>query len=176
LLAAYRGHTPENIRDISLLHNEQGHWSQPHIAHADNWHFQGRPVNGPNLDVNGTTTALIWFSAPQDQPEVKVAFSDDVNSKFGAPIRIDEGNVIGRAQVVLLSGRAALAFWVENKSGTTRLLGRRVHDVGTLEPTFEVARGIGLGYPHAVRSGKGAALTWADEGTKRIHFATVGGV
>jgi hypothetical protein len=43
LLAAYRGHTPENIRDISLLRNEQGHWSQPHIAHVDNWHFAGVP-------------------------------------------------------------------------------------------------------------------------------------
>jgi hypothetical protein len=173
LLAAYRGHTPENIRDISLLHNVQGRWSQPRIVHADNWHFQGCPVNGPNLDVNGTTTALIWFSAPQDQPEVKVAFSDNGNSNFGAPIRIDEGNVIGRAQVVLLPERTALAFWVENKSGTTRLLGRRVHDSGTLEPSFEVARGVGLGYPHTVRLAKGAAVTWADEGSKKIQFATV---
>lgn len=173
LLAAYRGHTPENIRDISLLQNVNGRWSQPRIVHADNWHFQGCPVNGPNLDANGTTTALIWFSAPQDQPEVKVAFSDNGNSNFGAPIRIDEGNVIGRAQLVLLPDRTALTFWVENKSGTTRLLGRRVHDGGGLEPTFEVARGAGLGYPHAVRSGKGAAVTWADEGSKKVHFAAV---
>jgi hypothetical protein len=173
LLAAYRGHTPENIRDISLLQNVQGRWSQPRIVHADNWHFQGCPVNGPNLDVNGTTTALIWFSAPQDQPEVKVAFSGDGGSQFTAPRRVDEGDVIGRTQVVLLPGRSAVAFWVENKSGTTRLRGRRVHDAGTLEPPFEVARGVGLGYPHAARLAKGAAVTWADEGSRRIHFATV---
>jgi hypothetical protein len=173
LLAAYRGHTPENIRDISLLQNLQGSWSQPRIVHADNWHFAGCPVNGPHLDVDGATTALIWFSAPRDEPAVKVAFSDNGNSKFGVPVRIDEGNVIGRAQVVLLPGRTALAFWVEKKSGTTRLLGRRVHEGGTLEPAFEVARGAGLGYPHTVRSAKGAAVTWADEGTKKIHFATI---
>jgi hypothetical protein len=173
LLAAYRGHTSENIRDISLLKHVDGRWSQPSIVHADNWHFQGCPVNGPHLDVDGAAAALIWFSAPRDEPAVKVAFSDSGNSKFGAPVRIDEGNVIGRAQVVLLPGRTALAFWVENKSGTTRLLGRRVHDGGTLEPSFEVVRGTGLGYPHAVRSAKGAAVTWADEGSKTIHFATV---
>lgn len=173
LLAAYRGHTSENIRDISLLQNVQGRWSQPRIVHADNWHFAGCPVNGPHLDVHGTTVALTWFSAPQDQPEVKVAFSDDGGSKFTAPMRIDEGNVIGRAQVVLLPGRSALAFWVENKSGTTRLLGRRVHDGGTLEPSFEVVRGTGLGYPHAVRSAKGAVVTWAAEYSKTVHFAIV---
>jgi len=64
LVAAYRGHTQKNIRDISLLQNVQGHRSQPRIAHADNWHIAGCPVNGPNLDVEGTMTALIWFSAP----------------------------------------------------------------------------------------------------------------
>jgi hypothetical protein len=173
LLAAYRGHTPENIRDISLLQNVDGRWTQPQIAYGDNWHFQGCPVNGPNLDVNGTTTALIWFSAPQDEPAVKVAFRDNGNSKFGAPIRIDEGNVIGRAQVVLLPGRSALTLWLENKPDTSRLLARRVRDSRTLEPVFEVARGAGLGYPHAVRSAKGAVATWAEEGSKTVHFAIV---
>jgi hypothetical protein len=104
---------------------------------------------------------------------VQLAFSDDGGSNFGLPVRIDEGNVIGRAQVVLLPGRTALAFWVENKLGITRLLGRRVHDGGNLEPAFEVARSAGLGYPHAVRSAKGAAVTWADEGPKKVHFAVL---
>jgi hypothetical protein len=175
LVAAYRGHTTENIRDISLLRNVQGRWSLPRIAHADNWHIAGCPVNGPQLDVDGAATALIWFSAPEDQPAVKLAFSNDAGSSFGPPVRIDEGNVIGRTQVVLLPRRSALAFWLENKSGTTRLLGRRVHEDRTLETPFEVARGVGLGYPHAVRSAKGVVVTWADEkpSSQMIHFALV---
>src|SRR4029077_15829095 len=49
LLAAYRGHTPANIRDISLIHNMAGTWTQPRIVYPDLWHIEGCPVNGPHL-------------------------------------------------------------------------------------------------------------------------------
>lgn len=173
LLAAYRGHTSQDIRDIWLLPNVEGRWSKPRVANADNWHLAGCPVNGPNLDVDGPHVALVWFSAPQNQPEVLLAFSDDGGSKFRTPIRIDDGNPVGRAQVALLQGRSALAFWLENKSGTTRLLGRRVQDDKNLEPPFEITRGSGLGYPHVVRTGKRVFITWADEKASEIHFAVL---
>jgi hypothetical protein len=82
LLAAYRDRTAENIRDISLVRNVSGRWSRPHIVEADNRHFAGCPVNGPHLDVEGERSALIWFSAPQDQPALKLAFSDGAGSEF----------------------------------------------------------------------------------------------
>jgi len=174
LLAAYRGHTAENIRDISVLQNTQGQWSQARVVHADNWHFAGCPVNGPHLDTDGSTTALLWFSAPQDQPQVQLTFSDDGGKHFTLPMRIDEGRAVGRAQVVLLPHHSTLAFWLENRSGTTRLLGRRVRDNKTLEAAFEVARGAGLGYPHAVRAGKNVFVTWAEEKPiSQIHAAVL---
>jgi hypothetical protein len=71
LVAAYRGHTAENVRDIALLQNVQDRWSEPYIPHADHWHFAGCPVNGPYLDVNGSTVAIVWFSAP-DEPKVQL--------------------------------------------------------------------------------------------------------
>jgi hypothetical protein len=95
LLAAYRGHNSENIRDISLIRNVEGRWTQPVIPRPDNWHFEGCPVNGPHLDVEGQHSALIWFSAPQDQPAVKIAFSNDADLNFGPPVRIDQGNATG---------------------------------------------------------------------------------
>jgi hypothetical protein len=174
LVAAYRGHTPENVRDISLLQNVQGRWSEPHVPHADHWHFAGCPVNGPHLDVNGATVALIWFSA-SDEPKVQLAFSHDEGGHFATPIRIDEGNVVGRAQVVLETAQSALGFWLEHSSGTTRLVGRRVRDDKTLGVPFEVARGSGLGYPHAIRSGTNALVTWTEESpTSQIHVAVAG--
>jgi hypothetical protein len=172
LLAAYRGHTPGNIRDISLLQNVQGQWSQPYIPHADNWHIAGCPVNGPQLDADGSTIALIWFSAPQDQPKVQLAFSNDGGLRFTTPIRMDEGNVIGRAQVVLLPEHSALAFWLENKTGTTRLLQRRVRMGGTMDTASEIAHGRGLGYPHCARVDKNVFVTWAEESpSSQIHVA-----
>jgi hypothetical protein len=95
LIAAYRGHTPGNIRDISLLRNNRGRWSQPHVAHADNWHFAGCPVNGPHLDADQKRTVIAWFTAAQDQPMVKLAFSNGGGTSFAHPIRAYEGNATG---------------------------------------------------------------------------------
>lgn len=172
LLAAYRGHTPENIRDISLLRKVQGRWSQPRIVHADHWHFAGCPVNGPHLDADQKRTVMTWFTAAQDQPVVNLAFSDDGGATFSAPSRIDEGNPAGRAQVVLLPGRSAVAFWLEHSSGTTQLLARTVYEDGAMEKPIEVSRGSDLGYPHTARAAGGVLITWAEgDPVRRAHVA-----
>ena len=170
LVAAYRGHTSENIRDISLLRNVDGRWSQPHVAHADNWHFAGCPVNGPHLDADRNRTVIVWFTGAQDRPAVNLAFSMDGGANFSGPIRVDEGNAIGRAQVVLSPGHSAVAFWLERASGTTRLLMRSVHEDGVMEQPLEVTRGSELGYPHVVGMVDGILVTWAEGGpVPRVH-------
>lgn len=174
LVAAYRGHTPENIRDISLLRNVSGNWSAPQVPYADHWHFAGCPVNGPQLDVDGSTIALIWFTAPQEKGQVKLAFSQDGGVNFGPPLVVAENNVTGRSQIVLLPNRSALAFWLDSASGTTRLTSRRVRDYEKLDTPFEVTHGPGLGYPHAVRAGNDVFVTWAEESpVSGIHIAIV---
>jgi hypothetical protein len=174
LLAAYRGHTPENIRDISLIQNVAGVWSQPRIVHPDHWHIEACPVNGPHLDTDGKRTALIWFSAPQDQPAVELAFSEDGGATFAAPLRIDTGTALGRAQVVLLKPRSAVVFWLENESGTARLLARHVRNSTLLEDPFELSRGGNIGYPHAARSSGGILLTWAVKDKNAVSRVRVG--
>ena len=172
LVAAYRGHTPENVRDISLLRNVDGRWSQPHVAHADNWHFAGCPVNGPHLDADRKRTVMVWFTGAQDQPAVNLAFSIDGGANFSGPIRVDEGNAIGRAQAALLPGRSAVVFWLERVPGTTRLLARTVHDDGMMETPIEVSRGSDLGYPHAARGPDSILITWAGgDPLRRVHVA-----
>jgi BNR repeat-like domain len=166
LLTAYRSHTPENIRDISVAENKSGHWSAPHVPHADGWHFPGCPVNGPDLDAKESTVALAWFSAPQDHPEVKVAFSGDGGAHFREPVRIDEGNAVGRAQIVLLQNHSALAFWLEHKPDGTHLLVRHVRPDGNMETPTDLAQGAGLGYPHAVRVADKVYVTWAEDSPK----------
>ncbi len=170
LIAAYRGHTPGNIRDISLLRNNQGRWSQPHVAHADNWHFAGCPVNGPHLDADQKRTVISWFTAAQDQPMVKLAFSSDGGTSFANPIRVDEGNAIGRVQVVLLPGHSAVAFWLEHLLGTTRLLARAVHEDGVIETPVEVSRGSHMAYPHAASATDGILIAWSKGSpVRRVH-------
>jgi hypothetical protein len=159
LLAAYRGHTPENIRDISLVRAAPSGWSQPRIAHADRWHIEACPVNGPHVDTHGERTALIWFTAPQDQPAVKLAFSKDGGADFASPLRIDTGNAIGRAQIVLLPENSGAAFWLEREAGAAKLMALNVGDGNTVGAPFELSRGANLGFPHAARA-QTAALSW----------------
>jgi hypothetical protein len=162
LFAAYRGHTAENIRDISTTHTVAGSWSQPRVIHADHWHIEACPVNGPHLAADGDRLTLIWFSAASDKPEVKLAHSANGGADFSAPVRVDEGNSIGRAQVVLLPDGSAIGIWLENSLGTARLLARRVRKDGALEGILELAKGADLGYPHAARAAGGVLVTWAE--------------
>jgi len=173
LLAAYRGHTPENIRDISLIQN-RGAWFQPRIAHPDRWHIEACPVNGPHLDTDGARTALIWFSAPQDQPAVKLAFSEDGGATFTPPLRIDTENALGRAQVMVLPDQSALAFWLENKAGTAALLARHIRNNALRDEPFELARGGNIGYPHVARARDGISLTWPEKDTESVSRVRVG--
>ena len=92
-IGAYRGHTPEDIRDISLVQHIAGHWSEPHIPNADNWHFHGCPVNGPKLDAEGSTVALTWFTAASQGPKVQFPSTQPANGpstrrQFNRPFRV----------------------------------------------------------------------------------------
>jgi hypothetical protein len=170
LLAAYRGHTPENIRDISLVRTTANAWLQPRIPHPDHWHIEACPVNGPHLDAHGDRVAMVWFSAPGDQAAVKLAFSQNAGADFAPFVRIDNGKAVGRAQVVLLPKSDAIAFWLESESGAARLVARTVKHDNTMNAPLELYRGTNLGYPHAARAHEGVLVTWAEKtDVSRVH-------
>jgi hypothetical protein len=72
-------------------------------VHHDGWHLNGCPVNGPALSASerGATSAPAWFTAPQDEGHVFVAFSQNAGKTFGAPVRVDESGSLGRVDVEL---------------------------------------------------------------------------
>lgn len=170
LLAAYRGHNSKNIRDISLVRTIDSGWSKPCIPHPDDWHIEACPVNGPHLDARENHTALIWFTAPQDQPAVKLAFSHDGGAQFGPAVRVDTGKAVGRAQVAVLGDGSAVGFWLESEGGAARLVARRVRDGGSMGAPLELARGANLGYPHAARTAGGIMVAWSERNpTSQVH-------
>ena len=162
LLVVYRGHKSKNIRDISLVRSVDGGWSEPHIPHPDDWHIEACPVNGPHLDARESHTALIWFTAPQDQPAVKLGFSHDGGAQFALAVRLDTGKAVGRAQVAVLRDGSAAGFWLESEGGVARLVARRVRYDGSMGAPLELARGANLGYPHAARTAGGILVVWSE--------------
>ena len=172
LVAAYRGHTPANIRDIRKVRFAAGEWSQPRVVHADNGKIAGCPVNGPSLDAEGKRLGLIWFTAAEERPVVRLAFSENGGADFRQPVPIDRGQAIGRAQVVLARDGSALAPWIENASGQAQLLARSVRSDGTMSAPVQVARADGLSYPHSTRAMDGVMIAWVQEQPQpRVHVS-----
>ncbi|MEP5614383.1 MAG: exo-alpha-sialidase, partial [Cyclobacteriaceae bacterium] len=71
----FRDRSEMEIRDLSIVRNVNKQWTEPTPVYQDNWNIAGCPVNGPRADAVGNSLAVAWYSAANNQPEVKVAFS-----------------------------------------------------------------------------------------------------
>lgn len=131
-LVAYRDRSPDEIRDIYLLRYEDGAWSQPYPLSNDGWKIPGCPVNGPALASDGQRVVAAWFTLGSDQQaSVRVAFSEDAGRTFSTPVRVDDGEPLGRTDVVLLPGGDALVAWLESPADSVASIRvRRVHPDG----------------------------------------------
>lgn len=113
-MVAYRDRSLDEIRDISVVSMlDSDKWSSPSVIGSDEWQIAGCPVNGPAMDRYANHTALVWFSAPENDPQVKIAFSDDDQGSFGPAFRLDSGNATGRVAVVMLNENEAAVLWME---------------------------------------------------------------
>jgi hypothetical protein len=165
-LIAYRGRSAGEIRDILVTRMAGGRWSRPVPIHADGWKIAGCPVNGPALAAEVQRVAAVWFTEAGEKARVQLAFSNDAGAHFGAPVRVDEGQPLGRAQVKLLRGGDALVAWFEGKGSDVKLEVRRVGAAGTLGAPLTVAHTTQrAGRPRLeVLEGR-AVLAWTEPGT-----------
>src|SRR5579864_1585833 len=70
LLVAYRAHTPDDIRDISVIRFENNRWSLSKNVHADNWHINACPTNAAAVAAKGDKVGLSWYTSAQDRKSV----------------------------------------------------------------------------------------------------------
>ncbi len=116
VLVAYRGHTPEEIRDNHVARFDGITWLSPEVLHDDGWHIAACPVNGPAADAAGQAAAVAWFTAAEGQARVQAKFSSDGGRSFGAAQVIDLGHPIGRLDLVSLADGSAVVSWLEGSS------------------------------------------------------------
>lgn len=112
-VVVYRDRTDTEIRDISIVRFVNGKWTAPKNVYQDNWEIPGCPVNGPAIDSFNDLVAVAWFTAENDNPRVQVSFSEDQGEVFDLPIRIDNGNAIGRVDLVMIDQNNAVISWME---------------------------------------------------------------
>jgi hypothetical protein len=163
LAVFYRDRSESEIRDIATVALAGGAWSEPRRVHADDWHIEACPVNGPKADARGNDVVLAWFTAPADEPRVNVAFSTDGGRTFGEPVRVDDGLPAGRVDVVLLDDGSAVVSWLERVEGAAEIRLRRVAPAGA-RSAFTTLTRTGAerasGFPRMTRSGSTLVLAW----------------
>jgi hypothetical protein len=166
LVAAYRDRSEGEIRDIAVRRLVDGEWSEPRHVGNDNWYFTACPVNGPSLATSGNTVAIAWFSAPDGDNRAAVAFSTDGGTSFGDPVRVDDGDPLGRVDIEMLSDGSALVVWLEKVGRDAEIRGRRVTLSGEMGPSWTVAatsQARRSGFPRVARAGEELVFAWTDE-------------
>jgi len=165
VLVAYRDRSEHEIRDISLLRRHAGRWSAPEPLSKDGWEIRGCPVNGPAIDASGFDVAVAWFSAPAGAGRVRVVLSHDAGERFDAPIAVDDGQPLGRVDVLALGDGGALVSWLEAVGGGAQLRLRRVGRDGSRGPALGVAEtgaARSSGFPRIALSGAEVLMAWTD--------------
>ncbi len=113
LVAAYRDHLPGELRDIAVVRWRNGAWTAPQTVHADGWKINGCPTDGPSLVAKDRHLGVAWLTRANDVARVQTAVSADGGATFEKPLRLDDGNPLGRPALALLDGKNDVAVWLE---------------------------------------------------------------
>jgi hypothetical protein len=163
----YRDRSPQEIRDISIIRYHRGRWLAPKSVHDDGWRIDGCPVNGPAVDAMGQRVVVAWYTGANETSSVKVVFSQDGGESFGQPVQVDDGNPIGRVDVILLPDGAALVSWLEQIGEAGEIRARRISprgDRGTAMTISKTSTQRASGFPRLARNEEEIIFAWTDAG------------
>lgn len=176
-VVVYRDRSAEEIRDIAIVRRVNGKWTEPTRVHADDWHIEGCPVNGPSVVADGDDVAVAWFTGARDTAKVNIAFSKDAGATFSAPVRVDDGQPAGRVDVEFDGDGRAMVTWLERvgqEGAEVRL--RAIAPDGMRGDVMVVANSAAArssGFPRMVRSGDELIFAWTQPGdTARVRMAS----
>ena len=176
-IAVYRDRTADEIRDIYVTRFVGGEWQAGVPLHADDWKIPACPVNGPSIVAKDDTVAVAWFSAANDLPSVRVAFSNDGAKTFGEPIEIASGRVAGWVGLTIIDDNALAISWVsKTDTGSNAINIRRVSSDGQLDPvkTIGTTRQLRV-FPQLAYREDYLILAWTDEigGERQMRIARI---
>jgi len=166
-IAVYRDRSASEVRDVYVVRRVNGSWTTPRAVFADNWQINGCPVNGPAVAADGDRVAVAWFTSPAEVPRVKVVFSQDAGATFGQPIQIDDGESVGRVDVLMLPDGSALVCWLSGTTAGGAIKVRRVTANGSVGPPAVIAQtdiSRSSGFPRMARLGDEVHFAWTEFG------------
>jgi hypothetical protein len=162
---AYRGRTQDETRDIWIATVQRKNGVRRRTINPDGWVINGCPVNGPSTRRQGNTVVVAWPTVKNKQPEVRVSISTDSGKTFGPPIRVDDGNPLGRVDVALVNSEAAVVSWLESTGDTTSIRWRLIDRRGNSKASQQVAKTLGSrasGFPQLECFEGSLFFAWTD--------------
>jgi hypothetical protein len=174
-VVVYRDRSADEIRDISIIRWTDSGWTRPAPVHPDHWKIDHCPVNGPAVAADGDHVAVAWFTSAGDSGRVFLAQSDDGGATFGAPVRIDDGNAVGRVDVVSRASGAIVSWMEFTSERQAEVRVRSVTRRGLRGESTVIARSSGeraSGFPHIVVSRGHLIVAWTEAGSPpRVRVA-----
>ena len=191
VLAAFRDRSEEEFRSITVARRTPSGWGEEPWTSDDGWQISACPVNGPALASVGERTAVAWFTAPEDEPAVRVAFSGDHGASFSAPLALHGARPIGRVGLVAIDDERVAVTWIESASPPSAqaqaqeqapahsagIKLRIVHSDGTLAPAQTVASTASsrsAGYPRVASTGNQLVFLWTETGDPNRVVSAIG--
>lgn len=173
----YRDRSDAEVRDISIVRNVDGKWTQPKAIYNDNWEIFGCPVNGPSVATFDNTLAAAWFTGANNQAKVQVVFSKDNGESFLSPIQIDGGDPIGRVSIIMVDAENALISWVEAFGEDAKVQVVKVNSGGKVSTPFVVtdfSRSRASGFPQMQVLNNSVYFAWTnvEDTTTNIKVAS----
>lgn len=174
-IAAYRDHRPGEIRDISFVRYDGQSWSEPQPVHPDGWELRGCPVEGPSIATLGNDVLVAWLTRADKRTRVQYVISPNGGRSFGKASSLDDGNPVGRPQVLAIDANRFFAMWVENAENNecelrARLLSR--DGKATVSTTVQtVPGGRAAGYPRAILHKSEILVAWRDRYVRTRHLS-----
>ena len=154
----YRDRSNSDIRDICITTPSQ----TPKLVHDDNWNIAGCPVNGPSIDAIGNDSVIAWYTSPNNNSLVNVAFAD--NDGRQKPIQIST-SIQGRVDVVMQRPTLATVCWIEPDGETASVMLADVFRDGTVNnrrTVAEVSPSRSSGFPRIAKVDGGLLVAWTD--------------
>ena len=139
-IVVYRDRSEEEVRDIYSVKNINGTWEKPNLVHDDGWIINGCPVNGPKVAVNSKNLAVSWFTVSNNHPLVNVSFSKNNGNSFGAPLKVNDHDAIGRVDVAFLNDEEVIVSYMEVDNIGTYLRIKKVSFDGKISEPITISK------------------------------------
>lgn len=166
-IVVYRDRSEDEIRDTYYVKQVNGTWTEPKPLYNDNWKIAGCPVNGPALATKDNVVAVTWFTAADNLPKVKMAFSNDNGNTFNRPITVATETIMGRLDIELLDDGSAILSSMDSNEGESLILLQHIKQDGTISQPFavsETANSRSSGFPRMVIKDDKIYLAWTAVG------------